>query len=64
MKLEINHMKRNEKKTYYMQTKQHATKKKNGSMKEIKKYLETNNNKATTSQNHGTPQKQCSEGSS
>ena len=27
MKLEINHGKRNEKKTYYMETKQHATKK-------------------------------------
>ena len=26
-KLEINHRKRNEKKTYYMETKQHATKK-------------------------------------
>ena len=27
MKLEINHRERNEKKTYYMETKQHATKK-------------------------------------
>ena len=27
MKLEINHKKRNEKKTYYMETKQHASKK-------------------------------------
>ena len=30
MKLEINHRKRNEKKTYYMETKQHATKKQVG----------------------------------
>ena len=30
MKLEINHRKRNEKKTYYMETKQHATKKQMG----------------------------------
>ena len=32
MKLEINHRKRNEKKIYYMETKQHATKKPMGQL--------------------------------
>ena len=55
MKLEINHKKRNEEKTDYMETKQHATKKTNGSMRKsrrkLKKYLETNDNEDTTTQN-------------
>ena len=54
MKLEINHRKRNEKKTYYVETRQHATKNQwvnEEVKKEIKKYLETNDNEDTTSQN-------------
>ena len=54
MKLEINLRKRNEKKTDYMETIQHATKKsmgQQGNQKEVKKYLETKNNEDTTIQN-------------
>ena len=36
MKLEINHWKRNEKKTDYMETKQHAAKKTDGSTRKSK----------------------------
>ena len=54
MKLEINHRK-NEKKTDYMETKQHATEKpmgQQGNQKgNLKKYLETNDNENTTIQN-------------
>ena len=39
MKLEINHRKRNQKKTNYMETKQHATKKTNGSIRKSKRKL-------------------------
>ena len=41
MKLEINHRKRNEKKTNYMETKQHATKKPLGQTKSKKKLKNT-----------------------
>ena len=54
MKLEINHRKRNEKKTDYMETKQHAAKKpmgQRGNQREIKKYLETIDNENTPIQN-------------
>ena len=39
MKLEINHRKRSEKKTDYMETKQHATKKTTGPMRKSKRKL-------------------------
>ena len=54
MILEIIHKERNEEKTYYMETKQHATKKPmghQGNQRELKKYLETNDNENTTVQN-------------
>ena len=57
MKLGINHRKRNEKKTDYMETEQHATKKPQWINMEIKreikkkKTLETNNNENTMIQN-------------
>ena len=54
MKLEINHIKRKEKKNNYLETKQHATKKPmvtDEIKEEIKKYLETNDNENTTIQN-------------
>ena len=67
MKVEINYRKRNEKKTDYIKTKQHATKKKwvNEEIKrEVKKYLETNDNENTTFKVFGMPQKQFLKGSS
>ena len=54
MKLETNNRKRNEKKTAYMETKQHAIKKPivNEEIKrEIKKYLHINDNENTAIQN-------------
>jgi hypothetical protein len=39
MKLEVTHRKRNEKKTYYMEMKQHATKKTYGSMRTSRRKL-------------------------
>ena len=55
MRLEVNYKKRNEKKTDYMETKQHATKNQwiNKEIKQEikKKYLKTNDNEDTTSQN-------------
>ena len=54
MKLEINHIKRKEKKNNYLETKQHATKKPmvtDEIKEEIKKYLEKNDNENTTIQN-------------
>ena len=50
MKLEINYRKKNGGKNKYMETKQHATKEQMGWWKikeEIKKYVETNENKST-----------------
>ena len=55
MKLGINHRKRNEKKNYYMETKQPAIKKNqwvNEEIKrEVKRCLKTNDNENTTIQN-------------
>ena len=55
MKLEINYREKNGKKYKHMQTKQHATKKpqliRKLTKEEIRKYLENNKNKNTSSQN-------------
>ena len=67
MDLEINHRKINEKKAYYVETKQHATKDQwvNKKIKrEIKKYPKTNDNENTTIQNLWDAAKAVSEGNS
>lgn len=50
IKLEINHRKKKKKieKTNYMETKQHAIKKTNGSTMKSKKFCEKNDNENTT----------------
>jgi len=68
MKVEINHGKRNEEKTDYMATKQHATKKNNGSMRKSKGRLKNTLRqmimKTQLFKFYGMLQKQCLEGSS
>ena len=67
MKLEINHRKRNEKKLTIWRLNNMLLKNQwvnEEIKKEIKKYLETNDNEDTTTQIYGMPQKQCSEGNS
>ena len=58
MRLEINYRKKTAK-NKHMEAKQHATKQPMGYFKEeVKKYLETNENKNTMIQNLGMQQKQ------
>ena len=68
MKLEINHRERNEKKTYYMATKQHATKKTNGSMRKSRRKVKVTwrqmKMKTQPLKFYWMPPKQCSEESS
>ena len=66
MKLEINHRERNEKKTFYMETKQHATKKPMGQMRKSRRKLKNTLKqmimKTQPLKIYGMLQKQCSEG--
>ena len=68
MKLELNHRKRNEKKTYYMEIKQHPAKKQ-WVNEEIKKEIKKKNSRQMIMKTqpfniYGILQKQCSEGNS
>ena len=68
MKLEVNHRKRNEKKTDYMETKQHATKNTNWSMRKSRRKLKNTLRqmimKTKPLKIYGMLQKQGSEGNS
>ena len=67
MKLEINHRKRNEKKLFTWRLNNMILKNpwvNEEIEKEIKKYLETNDNEDTTAQSLWDAQRQCSERSS
>ena len=68
MKLEINHRKKNEKKTYYIETNELATNKTNVSMRKSKRKLKYTSRQMTMKTQslkvYEMLQKQCSEGNS
>ena len=55
MKLEINQRKINEKKIHYLDTKKHATKKTNGSMRKSKRKLKNTSRQMMMKNNHSKP---------